>query len=505
MKFFRRADLSSQKRLSLAIEAWLYRGQWGYITELAERYRVSRQFIYLLLWSLNSVFKAATPAVAKSRSSTIVEVQREKLITALKLDGYCSIGDISRILKLLDIPRNSVGEVSQFLSNLGGSIDASLPQVDKPIVILADEIFAGSIPVLVIMEARSHAVLLAVIAQDRKGTTWHHQFEKLKEDGYTLNYMVCDQGSGLANGASQAGVLQFPDLIHLMRPLDPYLGRFERQAIGTITQEYERQRVFNSARSESVLLQRLNKYDAAVQMTIEAITRYDNFTYLHWELHNAFNTFNPDGSPRTKGEAEADVNAVLELIENDMGKLPATLHDAIKGLRKALPSYWVYFERVEAILNNLPEIIPDEIVKELCLGWQAEKQSRSAKDYQRKKKLQKKAQDHFALAKCAEKDLPVEKWQQIVFDRLEDNVRSSSPLESTNALIRDHLNSCRGQITQKMLDLIVYSINHKIATRGPYKGTSPWQRLTGKAETTDYAEQILKFATSSSHLDEVAA
>ncbi len=126
MKFFRRADLSGQTRLTMAINAWLYRGEWGYITELAEQHRVSRQFIYLLLWSFESLFNAASPTVTKSRSTQIVEIQREKLITALKLDGYCSIGDISRILKLLNIPGNSVGQVSQFLSNLSESQE-SLP------------------------------------------------------------------------------------------------------------------------------------------------------------------------------------------------------------------------------------------------------------------------------------------------------------------------------------------------------------------------------------------
>jgi len=489
----------------MGIDAWLYRGEWGYITELAKRCYVSRQFIYLLLWNLDSLFKSAIPAIERSQSTSTVEVQREKLITALKLDGYCSIGDISRILKLLAIPGNSVGEISQFLSNLSESIDAPLPQVDKHIVILADEVFAGSKPVLVVMEARSHAVLLAVIAQDRKGTTWQEQFEQLKENGYTLDYMVCDQGSGLAAGASRVNLSQFPDLIHLMRPFDPFLGSFERQAYGAITEEDERRKVVNSARTELVLQRRIDKYDAAIQATGEAITRYDDFAYLHKELHKAFNAFNSDGSQRTKEQAEMDVGVILELMGNDMGKLPATLHNAIKGLQKALPSYWVYFERLETIVCNLSETIPDEIVKELCLAWQAEKQSRSAKNYQRKKKLQEEAADHCALVKCPELDLPIDKWRQIVFDRLEDNVRSSSPLESTNSLIRDHLNSCRGQIDQKMLDLIVYSINHKIANRGPYKGTSPWQRLTGKAEITDYAEQILKFAASSTHVDEMAA
>ena len=95
------------------------------------------------------------------------------------------------------------------------------------------------------------------------------------------------------------------------------------------------------------------KYDAAIQAQDEAITRYDDFNYLHRELHKAFNAFNPDGSPRTKEQAETDVNVILELIENDMGKLPDTLLDATKGLRKTLPSYWVYFERLDAIVSNL--------------------------------------------------------------------------------------------------------------------------------------------------------
>ena len=118
------------------------------------------------------------------------------------------------------------------------------------------------------MKARSHAVLLVVIGQDPKGTTWHHQFKKLKENGYTLNYTVSDQGSGLANGASRSGLFQFPDLIHLMCAFAPYLGCFERQAIGAITQEYGRQS------SNSVLLRRLDNYADAVQTTSEAIARF---------------------------------------------------------------------------------------------------------------------------------------------------------------------------------------------------------------------------------------
>lgn len=48
------------------------------------------------------------------------------------------------------------------------------------IVILADEIFAGNRPILVIMEARSHAILRAYIAPDRKGKTWEKEGKNLQ-------------------------------------------------------------------------------------------------------------------------------------------------------------------------------------------------------------------------------------------------------------------------------------------------------------------------------------
>ncbi len=44
-----------------------------------------------------------------------------------------------------------------------------------------------------------------------------------------------------------------------------------------------------------------------------------------------------------------------------------------------------------------------------------------------------------------------------------------------------------------MLDLVVYFINHKIVPKGPYKGTSAYQRFTGEQEKENYAEQILQF------------
>ena len=62
---------------------------------------------------------------------------------------------------------------------------------------------------------------------------------------------------------------------------------------------------------------------------------------------------------------------------------------------------------------------------------------------------------------------------QALLDSLEANIRSSSPLEAVNSVIRSSLNSCRGQVTQEALKMLAFHITHKRATRGKYKGTSP--------------------------------
>jgi len=56
MKFMRRPDLDSVTRRSLAIQAYLAIGVYGEITRLATLYKVSRRFIYQLLWELQALF-----------------------------------------------------------------------------------------------------------------------------------------------------------------------------------------------------------------------------------------------------------------------------------------------------------------------------------------------------------------------------------------------------------------------------------------------------------------
>jgi hypothetical protein len=180
--------------------------------------------------------------------------------------------------------------------------------------------------------------------------------------------------------------------------------------------------------------------------------------------------------------------SILELRESEFDD--PKRHAVVRGFREAAEAYGRYFERVEAIVSELSTRMPPDGLRERCLAWQAEKKSRAAKAHRRKKALEQEAADHRLLAAWGPIE-DVESAAQTVFDRLDSNVRSSSPIESINALIRDSRNNSRGQVTQAMLDRIVYYLNHKVASRGPDRGTSAWERLTGESENGTVIDQIL--------------
>ena len=50
-----------------------------------------------------------------------------------------------------------------------------------------------------------------------------------------------------------------------------------------------------------------------------------------------------------------------------------------------------------------------------------------------------------------------------------------------NSLLRPYLNSCKGQITQETLNLIMFYHNHRRYKSGKRKGKAPMELLTGES------------------------
>ena len=60
-----------------------------------------------------------------------------------------------------------------------------------------------------------------------------------------------------------------------------------------------------------------------------------------------------------------------------------------------------------------------------------------------------------------------------------------------NGFIRPYLHSCKGHITQEMLNLIMFYHNHHRDKSGKRKGKAPIELLTGQALQSDWVDLLL--------------
>lgn len=113
MKFLRRPDLDTVTRVHIAAQAWLSRGVYGEITRIAQAYRVSRLFVYKLVWQLRLLYELAECGVSGPEA---IRTEVDRHILLLRLEGHCALERMSKILKQLGLPFASVGYISQRLA-----------------------------------------------------------------------------------------------------------------------------------------------------------------------------------------------------------------------------------------------------------------------------------------------------------------------------------------------------------------------------------------------------
>lgn len=80
----------------------------------------------------------------------------------------------------------------------------------------------------------------------------------------------------------------------------------------------------------------------------------------------------------------------------------------------------------------------------------------------------------------------------LVFEKLDSVVKASSLVEMVNSLIRPYLNSCKGQITQETLNLIMFYHNHRRYKSGRRQGKAPIELLTGNALEGDWVDLLIQ-------------
>ncbi len=488
MKYVRRFDLSCVLRLELAY-LMLSRGfnSWGLVTDLARKCDVSRQFLYNNLAEVMRHLRGTDqPDPDADDEST------HRLILAMRLFCDASLDGISNVLKVMGLEPCSTGHVSEFLSGLGAACQLEIPAGGTPRTVLVDEIFISGVPILVVMDAVSHCILSITLASDRTKETWVAELRKLLDQGVVIGLLVKDQGSSLKAAAVELGIPERSDLFHLLYRFDPIMGSLETRAYGAIGYEAERQRILGNRKTKRIRRKSLAILIAASNEARRAVRVSDDYGYLHKCLHEAFDSFTPNGDLRSKSVAEGDIDAALALFEEEFSAHDK-IQDAVKFLRKNLTDYWGYFVELERIVKEYGASIPEHTLRAVCLAWQLARKAMAVKRPDLKKEMARHSKAQLELATTGVDGKLITSIESLR-KALDSNVRSSSPLEAINSVIRVHLDSCRGQTTQEALTLLAYFINHCKATRGKYKGTSSYERMTGIPEDASPIQKILRLS-----------
>lgn len=488
MKFTRRPDLDSQTRIHIVMMAWLHQGVYGKMTEIAKHYQISRTFLYQLLFMANlhletlfsakkQVFQSEHPPVAP-------------LIVLLRLEGKCSLPSIASILQALEYHPRSVGYLSQFFQRYGQALPTTLSTASPKFVFyLSDEIFAIQAPILVTIEARSTAILKIELASDRSADTWRAHFVDLEDHHFCCLGMASDRGLGLVAGYQAAvdAALWVCDYFHEFRALYKLLHQWERKAYAALRKEYEAALKFDKARSESQLEKRLLQYEAAYQACERAIVRFDQLTLLLQLLRETLQICSSEGRLRSVEGVRSELTLLFTMME---ALDSASLTNTLKPIREHIDDIVVPFEQTERIHTELRGVVPPQALDMLVLAWHHDHFLYQAKSRQ-KRYHRREREEWLALAEGLLND-EFEPLKALVFDRLDSIIRASSLVEMVNALLRPYLHSCKGQITQETLNLIMFYHNHRRYKSGKREGQAPLELLTGEPLAAEWWERLIQ-------------
>ena len=212
---------------------------------------------------------------------------------------------------------------------------------------------------------------------------------------------------------------------------------------------------------------------------------YDQLALLLHLLRETLQLCSPHGRLRTVENVRSELTLLFDMIEELDG---VAITQTLQPIRTHLDDILVPFKHAEAIEAELRTMVPPHALDFLVLAWHHDHfvhQSRA-----KQKRYHQRERD-FWLA-CAEGLLGDEfaPLKALVIAKLDSIVRASSLVEMVNGLIRPYLNSCKGQVTQATLNLIMFYHNHRRYKSGKRQGKAPLELLTGEPLETPWWELL---------------
>jgi hypothetical protein len=214
---------------------------------------------------------------------------------------------------------------------------------------------------------------------------------------------------------------------------------------------------------------------------------YDHLNVLLHLLREALQLCSPHGRLRTQANVRSELMLLFDLLE---ALDSAAITHTLKPIRKHLDDILVPFTQAEAIDAELRAVVSHEALDFLVLAWHHDHVSYQSGS--KKKRYHQRERDFWLACAAGLLGDAFDTLKALVVDKLNSIVRASSLVEMVNALIRPYLNSCKGQITQATLNLIMFYHNHRRYKSGKRQGKAPIELLTATPLEAPWWELLLQ-------------
>ena len=409
------------------------------------------------------------------------------------MEGGSSLQAVSTMMRGIDLEKySSIGYISETLSRIGRILPNTAQTIEtKRLVIASDEIFSNSQPILIDVDPISSIILKIELAQDRTGETWSEHYNGILENGFEIDGVTSDGGTGLLSGLkkSQIEVSWQPDTYHaIAHHLGAFVSKFKLKAYNAIGNEYDKEALALNSKRDETFEKRYKLYLEACTSTIESIELYENFTFLYRSIIMELEIFKKSGELRNRVEAEGNIKVGLTLLKSLEHE---EINKEIKSIKKILPKLLNYFKQARESVYICTQFgISDKAAKALYLLWQGEKSLIKAKNKYRRKNAREKINSIIEEAKYL-LGKKFETMKNRVFRELDKIIRASSMVETINSILRPYLDRSKNQVTQEFLNIFAFYHNHRVYNDGKRKGKTPMEIFTNKKQDKSWIELLM--------------
>lgn len=465
------ASLPPVSRKRLAIEVL---SKAEPISHLAAQHQVSRKFLYQQGDKADEALEEAfAPCPDNSEVLFYLPVTKTwlfQLILALILICHSSYRGVVELLRdLFDLPI-SVGTIHNRLQSAADKASTiNLTQDLSPIRVgLQDEIFQGSQPVLVGVDAESTYCYLLAAAEHRDEDTWGVHLLDGSEQGLAPNYTIADAGKGLRAGQAAAwpDTPCHGDVFHIQHQFKGLANFLSRRADGVTSRRQQLEQKMNKAKQQGRGNMFSTKLNLAFQAEKQAIQlACDAKILTQWLNHDILALAGPPLKERQE---------LFDFIVEELNIREGLCPHRIRPVRTALKNQRDDLLAFAAVLDQkLADIAqrfqtPLNLVRAVCL-LQRNKPSSTAY-WKRWNHLYHQLKGKFHLL------------GEAVTEAMRQTPRASSLVENLNSRLRNYF-FLRRQLGPQYLDLLRFFLNHRPFMRSECLkrvGKSPTQLMTGQ-------------------------